>query len=57
MKKHLPRRCCFYRSSRRGEVGPVHEFHGATEEGFLVSHDKRVYWLVGTDGKTKAQRR
>ncbi len=23
----------------------VNEFHGATNEGFLVSHDKRVYWL------------
>ena len=33
----------------------INEFHGASEEGFLVSHDKRVYWLVGTDGKTKAQ--
>jgi outer membrane protein assembly factor BamB len=29
----------------------VNEFHGATQEGFLVSHDKQVYWLVGRDGK------
>lgn len=29
----------------------VNEFHGASAEGFLVSHDKAVYWLVGRDGK------
>ena len=29
----------------------VNEFHGASTEGFLVSHDKAVYWLVGRDGK------
>ena len=32
----------------------VNEFHAATDEGFLVSHDKRIYWLVGLDGKVKA---
>jgi outer membrane protein assembly factor BamB len=29
----------------------VNEFHGATSEGFLVSHDKAIYWLVGRDGR------
>jgi len=29
----------------------VNEFHGTTAEGFLVSHDKAVYWLVSRDGK------
>jgi hypothetical protein len=28
----------------------VNEFHGASPEGFLVSHDKEIYWLVGRDG-------
>ncbi len=34
---------------------PVNEFHGASEEGFLVSHDKRAYWLVDRGGKLKAR--
>jgi outer membrane protein assembly factor BamB len=29
----------------------VNEFHGSSAEGFLVSHDKAVYWLVSRDGK------
>ncbi len=29
----------------------VNEFHGVSAEGFLVSHDKAIYWLVGRDGK------
>jgi len=33
----------------------VNEFHGSTADGFLVSHDKRVYWLIGSDGKVKSK--
>jgi outer membrane protein assembly factor BamB len=29
----------------------INEFHGASPEGFLVSHDKEIYWLVGRDGR------
>jgi len=32
----------------------VNEFHKDVGDGFLVSHDKQVYWLVGGDGKVKA---
>lgn len=32
----------------------VNEFHKDTGAGFLVSHDKQVYWLVGRDGKILA---
>ena len=29
----------------------VNEFHGAFAEGYLVSHDKAVYWLIDREGK------
>lgn len=32
----------------------VNEFHRATNDAFLVSHDKQVYWLVRRDGKSRA---
>ncbi|MDQ5858244.1 MAG: PQQ-binding-like beta-propeller repeat protein [Acidobacteriota bacterium] len=32
----------------------VNEFHKDTGDGFLVSHDKQVYWKVGRDGKILA---
>ena len=32
----------------------VNEFHKDTGDGFLVSHDKQVYWNVGRDGKILA---
>ena len=32
----------------------VNEFHTDTGDGFLVSHDKQIYWLVGRDGKILA---
>lgn len=28
----------------------VNEYHGTSPEGFLVSHDKEIYWLVSRDG-------
>jgi outer membrane protein assembly factor BamB len=32
----------------------VNEFHKDTGEGFLVSHDKQIYWLVQRDGRIRA---
>ena len=32
----------------------VNEFHKDTGDGFLVSHDKQIYWKVGRDGKVLA---
>ncbi|MEO8349372.1 MAG: PQQ-binding-like beta-propeller repeat protein [Acidobacteriota bacterium] len=32
----------------------VNEFHKDTGDGFLVSHDKQVYWLVSRDGKIRS---
>lgn len=32
----------------------VNEFHKDTGDGFLVSHDKQVYWKVSRDGKILA---
>ena len=32
----------------------VNEFHKETGDGFLVSHDKQVYWFVQRDGKVRA---
>lgn len=32
----------------------VNEFHKDTGDGFLVSHDKQIYWLVQRDGKIRA---
>jgi outer membrane protein assembly factor BamB len=32
----------------------VNEFHKDTGDGFLVSHDKQVYWLVRRDGIVRA---